>query len=94
MSKRSWGWVALSFALLLGRQAAAAPDNVFKSADVFDLAWVAGPQISPDGRHVAYVRMNMDIKTDKARPSILNERVNAARTSATKASTLSRGTSA
>jgi acylaminoacyl-peptidase len=62
--------VALSFALLLGRQAAAAPDNVFKSADVFDLAWVAGPQISPDGRHVAYVRMNMDIKTDKARPSI------------------------
>src|SRR5277367_5869903 len=35
--------------------------------DVFDLQWVADPQISPDGRSIAYVRMRMDIKTDKPR---------------------------
>jgi dipeptidyl aminopeptidase/acylaminoacyl peptidase len=34
---------------------------------VFDLQWVADPQISPDGRSIAYVRMSMDIKTDRPR---------------------------
>jgi len=37
----------------------------FKPADVFDLQWVQDPQISPDGRSIAYVRMAMDIKTDR-----------------------------
>ncbi|MGH8322786.1 MAG: prolyl oligopeptidase family serine peptidase, partial [Steroidobacteraceae bacterium] len=35
-----------------------------KPLDVFDLQWAADPQISPDGRSIAYVRMSMDIKTD------------------------------
>jgi acylaminoacyl-peptidase len=35
--------------------------------DVFDLQWAADPQISPDGRSIAYVRMSFDIKTDRAR---------------------------
>jgi dipeptidyl aminopeptidase/acylaminoacyl peptidase len=43
------------------------PHPVFKAADVFDLQWVADPQISPDGRSIAYVRMRMDIKTDRPR---------------------------
>jgi acylaminoacyl-peptidase len=34
---------------------------------VFDLQWVADPQISPDGRSIAYVRMTMDVKTDRPR---------------------------
>jgi Tol biopolymer transport system component len=38
--------------------------------DVFDLQWVADPQISPDGRNIAYVRMGMDIKTDRPRGTI------------------------
>ena len=38
-----------------------------KPLDVFDLQWVSDPQISPDGRSVAYVRMNFDIKTDRPR---------------------------
>ncbi len=38
-----------------------------KPLDVFDLQWVSDPQISPDGRSIAYVRMSFDIKTDKAR---------------------------
>jgi dipeptidyl aminopeptidase/acylaminoacyl peptidase len=40
---------------------------VLKPLDVFDLQWVADPQISPDGRSIAYVRMRLDIKTDKPR---------------------------
>ncbi|MEA3197215.1 MAG: hypothetical protein QOF32_1267 [Gammaproteobacteria bacterium] len=39
----------------------------FKPLDVFDLQWVSDPQISPDGRSIAYVRMSFDIKTDRAR---------------------------
>jgi dipeptidyl aminopeptidase/acylaminoacyl peptidase len=38
-----------------------------KPIDVFDLEWVADPQISPDGRRIAYVRMSMDLKTDRPR---------------------------
>jgi dipeptidyl aminopeptidase/acylaminoacyl peptidase len=40
---------------------------VFGPNDVFDLQWVAEPQIAPDGRSVAYMRMSMDIKTDRPR---------------------------
>lgn len=39
----------------------------FKALDVFDLHWVSDPQISPDGRSIAYVRMAFDIKTDRPR---------------------------
>ncbi len=38
-----------------------------KPIDVFELEWVADPQISPDGRRIAYVRMSMDLKTDQPR---------------------------
>src|SRR5476649_2998773 len=38
-----------------------------KPLDVFDLQWVSDPQISPDGRSIAYVRMAYDIKTDRPR---------------------------
>ena len=44
---------------------AAAAKPVFKPVDVFDLQWAADPQIAPDGRSIAYVRMSMDIKTDR-----------------------------
>src|SRR5580692_13058463 len=42
----------------------------FKPLDVFDLQWVADPEISPDGRSIAYVRMGFDIKTDRPRGTI------------------------
>jgi dipeptidyl aminopeptidase/acylaminoacyl peptidase len=38
--------------------------------DVFDLQWVSDPQVSPDGRTIAYVRMSYDIKADKPRGAI------------------------
>ena len=37
----------------------------FKALDVFDLQWAADPEMSPDGRTIAYVRMSYDIKTDR-----------------------------
>jgi len=39
----------------------------FKPLDVFDLQWVSDPQVSPDGRSIAYVRMAYDIKSDRPR---------------------------
>lgn len=62
------GWLAavcLAVAPAASRAQAAKPP--FKPEDVFDLQWAADPQISPDGRSIAYVRMGMDIKTDRAR---------------------------
>ena len=46
------------------------PNRVFTGADLFDLALATDPQISPDGRHIAYVRQSNDIMTDRARRSI------------------------
>jgi dipeptidyl aminopeptidase/acylaminoacyl peptidase len=42
----------------------------FKPLDVFDLQWAADPQVSPDGRNIAYVRMGFDIKIDRARGAV------------------------
>lgn len=49
---------------------ATAPNPTFTGRDLFDLSAAADPQISPDGRTVAYVRRAADIMTDKARSSI------------------------
>jgi dipeptidyl aminopeptidase/acylaminoacyl peptidase len=49
-------------------QAPAKP--VFKAMDVFDLEWAADPQIAPDGRTIAYVREQMDVKTDRPQGTI------------------------
>src|ERR1700679_3528175 len=38
-----------------------------KPLDVFDLQWVSDPEISPDGRSIAYGRKSFDIKTDRQR---------------------------
>ena len=37
----------------------------FQELDVFELEWVADPQISPDGRQVVYRRMGMSIMKDR-----------------------------
>ena len=47
-----------------------APNPIFTGRDLFDLAAASDPQISPDGRTVAYVRRSADIMTDKVRSSI------------------------
>jgi dipeptidyl aminopeptidase/acylaminoacyl peptidase len=67
--------VALA-ALFLGTSTAAlaapadAPNPAFTGRDLFDLSTASDPQISPDGRRVAYVRRTADIMTDRMVPSI------------------------
>jgi dipeptidyl aminopeptidase/acylaminoacyl peptidase len=46
------------------------PSRYFTGSDLFGLEWASDPQISPDGRTIAYVRQSNDIMSDKARPSI------------------------
>jgi dipeptidyl aminopeptidase/acylaminoacyl peptidase len=61
-------------ATALAAPAAAAPangpDRYFTGSDLFNLEWASDPEISPDGRTIAYVRESNDVMTDKARPSI------------------------
>jgi dipeptidyl aminopeptidase/acylaminoacyl peptidase len=46
------------------------PAMTFTAADVFNLEYADNPQISPDGRNVAYERVSADIMTDRFRRSI------------------------
>lgn len=46
------------------------PNRTFAGEDLFDLAFATDPQISPDGREIAYVRRQNDIMTDRAISSI------------------------
>lgn len=48
----------------------AVPDTRFTGADLFGLSVAADPQISPDGRSIAYVRHTNDIMTDAPDSSI------------------------
>ena len=41
-------------------------DRRFQNTDVFELEFALDPQVSPDGKQVAYVRQSMDIETDRA----------------------------
>ena len=49
---------------------APAPSRTFDAHDLFGLEVASDPQISPDGRRIAYVRRSGDIMTDRVRPSI------------------------
>jgi dipeptidyl aminopeptidase/acylaminoacyl peptidase len=49
---------------------ATGPDRYFTGGDIFNLEVATDPQISPDGRTIAYVRKSNDIMTDKARSTI------------------------
>ena len=46
------------------------PSRYFIGYDLFNLEVATDPQISPDGRTIAYVRKSNDIMTDKARSTI------------------------
>jgi dipeptidyl aminopeptidase/acylaminoacyl peptidase len=71
MRKFLWAW-AVPF-LWAGAAPAAppqGPERGFTARDLFDLEAAADPQISPDGRWIAYVRRSGDIMTDRFRPAI------------------------
>ncbi|MFP5329070.1 MAG: prolyl oligopeptidase family serine peptidase [Alphaproteobacteria bacterium] len=61
---------ATFFALPATAKPAEGPNPAFTGRDLFDLSSAADPQISPDGRSIAYVRRTADIMTDKLRSSI------------------------
>ncbi len=48
----------------------AGPQRHFTGADLFGLEWASDPQMSPDGRTVAYVRRSNDVMADRARSAI------------------------
>ena len=50
--------------------AQAGPSHLFEGRDIFGLQWVQDPQIRPDGRVIAYVRMSYDIMTDRPRSTL------------------------
>src|SRR3546814_14985548 len=50
-----------------------APHRRFTGADLFALAIPADPQISPDGRPIAYVRIASDLLSDRAVSTIRSE---------------------
>ncbi len=49
---------------------AAANPELFSPLDVFELEWATDPQISPDGRSVAYSRHHMDIMSDRSKSNL------------------------
>ena len=63
-------FLAIILGLVLATSAAAQSSTRFSGADLFALEYASDPQISPDGRHVAYVRMSGDIMVDRFVPSI------------------------
>ena len=58
---------AASFSVPAAAAPATGPDRYFTGSDLFNLEVATDPQISPDGRTIAYVRKSNDIMTDKAR---------------------------
>ncbi len=52
------------------RSPAAPASDRLQPMDVFGLEWASDPQISPDGRRVAYVRNSMDIMKDRRRSQV------------------------
>lgn len=40
-------------------------ERTLVNLDVFDMEWALSPQISPDGRRIAYTRLSMDIMKDR-----------------------------
>ncbi len=66
-----------ALALLLSSSAAlspaladAGPDRQFTGQDLFKLEAAADPQISPDGKTIAYVRRSADVMSDRIRGAI------------------------
>ncbi len=72
--RKLFALVSLTFSsAALAQQPATAPAGIsrtFEASDLFGLEVASDPQISPDGRRIAYVRRSGDIMTDRMRPTI------------------------
>jgi dipeptidyl aminopeptidase/acylaminoacyl peptidase len=54
--------IAASLAAQDGSQPTGPQKRFLTEKDLFDVVWVANPQVSPDGKHVAFTRINVDEK--------------------------------
>jgi len=61
---------ATALSIPAAAEPASGPGRYFSGSDLFNLEVATDPQISPDGRTIAYVRRSNDIMTDRARPTI------------------------
>jgi len=62
--------LSLSAALSPAWSAPTAQSRAYQPVDLYALEYAADPQISPDGRKIAYVRRSFDIMSDRARTNI------------------------
>lgn len=65
-----WVWACGFLAMVSAAQAEAPAYRAFSPKDLFDLQAASGPEISPDGLQVAYVRTTFDLLSDKGQRSI------------------------
>jgi dipeptidyl aminopeptidase/acylaminoacyl peptidase len=63
-------FAATAFSVPADAAPAIGPSRYFTGSDLFNLEVATDPQISPDGRTIAYVRKSNDIMTDRARGTI------------------------
>ena len=70
MLRRVFAGLWLVAAMPAFAQSADGPVATFSGADLFKLEAARDPQISPDGRQIAYVRQSGDVMSDRNRPSI------------------------
>ena len=61
---------SLVFSLATAAEPAKPSSRLFQPMDVFELEWAVDPQVSPDGRLVAYVRKHGDVMKDAFRGDI------------------------
>ena len=61
---------ATGLAAPAGAAPATAPSRYLTGSDLFNIEVATDPEISPDGKTIAYVRSSADIMTDKARQTI------------------------
>ncbi|HKV08596.1 MAG TPA: S9 family peptidase, partial [Thermoanaerobaculia bacterium] len=65
LKSRALAAALLAVVLLSAPQASAAAEKrLITETDLFDFKWIAGPQISPDGQHVVFVRVTVNEKKD------------------------------
>ena len=62
--------LGLTAALTPAWSAPTAESRAYQPVDLYALEYAADPQISPDGRKIAYVRRSFDIMSDRARANI------------------------
>ncbi len=62
--------VLLAICLTLVSAAAAQPKRFITEKDLFDFTWIGDPQMSPDGKRVAFVRVTVNDKKDDYDTSI------------------------